>query len=121
MQGAHLGVFPSYYEPWGYTPLEAAALGVSSVTTDLAGFGRYLCKECQPQQYPGIFVLPRLKKSDEEIIAGLTDMFIKFAHFSPKERIANKIAAQKLAASADWKIFIERYVEAHNLAVDRIK
>src|SRR3989344_7814837 len=37
MQGAHLGVFPSYYEPWGYTPLEAAALGVSSITTDLAG------------------------------------------------------------------------------------
>src|SRR3989338_9750564 len=41
MQGSHLGIFPSYYEPWGYTPLEAGALGVSSVTTDLAGFGRY--------------------------------------------------------------------------------
>ena len=41
MQGSHLGVFPSYYEPWGYTPLEAGALGVSSVTTALAGFGRY--------------------------------------------------------------------------------
>ncbi|MEM4247102.1 MAG: glycogen/starch synthase, partial [Candidatus Woesearchaeota archaeon] len=47
MQGCHLGVFPSFYEPWGYTPLEAAALGVSSITTDLAGFGRYLCAECK--------------------------------------------------------------------------
>jgi len=40
MQGGHLGVFPSIYEPWGYTPLEAAALGVPSITSDLAGFGR---------------------------------------------------------------------------------
>lgn len=41
LEASHMGVFPSFYEPWGYTPLEAAALGVSSVTTDLAGFGRF--------------------------------------------------------------------------------
>ena len=40
--GSHLGVFPSYYEPWGYTPLESAALGVPSLTTDCGGFGRFL-------------------------------------------------------------------------------
>lgn len=120
MQGSHLGVFPSYYEPWGYTPLEAAALGVSSITTDLAGFGRYLCNECKQGEYPGIFVLSRLKKSREEIVSALTDMMAKFAHFNKKERTENKIVAQQVAATADWKKFIARYVEAHNLAVEKV-
>jgi glycosyltransferase involved in cell wall biosynthesis len=119
MQGAHLGVFPSYYEPWGYTPLEAAALGVSSLTTDLSGFGQYICKECAQGKYPGIFVLPRLKKSEEEIVNALTEMMSKFAHFTAKERVENKIVAQKIAATADWKKFIERYIEAHNKAVEK--
>ncbi len=119
MQGSHLGVFPSYYEPWGYTPLEAAALGVSSLTTDLSGFGQYICKECVPGKYPGIFVLQRFKKSTEEIIKALTDMMSQFAHFNTKERIENKIMAQKIAATADWKLFIERYIEAHNKAVEK--
>ncbi len=119
MQGSHLGVFPSYYEPWGYTPLEAAALGVSSLTTDLSGFGQYICKECTMGKYPGIFVLQRFKKSTEEIIKSLTDMMSQFAHFTTKERIENKIMAQKIAATADWKLFIERYIEAHNKAVEK--
>jgi glycogen(starch) synthase len=119
MQGAHLGVFPSYYEPWGYTPLEAAALGVSSLTTDLSGFGQYICKECSQGKYPGIFVLPRFKKSEDEIVNALTDMMLQFAHFSKKERTENKIMAQKIAATADWKLFIERYIEAHNKAVEK--
>ena len=63
MQGGHLGVFPSFYEPWGYTPLEAAALGVSSVTTDLAGFGKYIQKKGK-KKYPGVFVLKRMDKKD---------------------------------------------------------
>jgi len=119
MQGSHLCVFPSYYEPWGYTPLEAAALGVSSLTTDLSGFGQYICKECVPGKYAGIFVLQRFKKSTEEIIKALTDMMSQFAHFNTKERIENKIMAQKIAATADWKLFIERYIEAHNKAVEK--
>lgn len=117
MQGAHLGVFPSYYEPWGYTPLEAAALGVSSITTDLAGFGRYLCNECRQGKYPGIFVLPRLNKSREEIISSLTEMMSQFAHYSLKERVENKITAKQLASTADWSKFISRYIEAHNRSI----
>jgi glycogen(starch) synthase len=120
MQGSHLGVFPSYYEPWGYTPLEAAALGVSSITTDLAGFGRYICQECAQGRYPGIFVLPRLKKSEEEIVSSLTEMMSRFAHFSAKERTENKIISQRLAATADWKSFIENYIEAHNRAIQKL-
>ncbi|MEK6947452.1 MAG: glycogen/starch synthase [Nanoarchaeota archaeon] len=120
MQGSHLGVFPSYYEPWGYTPLEAGALGIASVTTDLAGFGRYLCSECLQSNTPGIFVLKRLNKSDEDVINQLVDLMYKFANLSKEERIANKMQARKTASMADWKIFVNNYLEAHNLAVEKV-
>lgn len=120
MQGCHLGVFPSYYEPWGYTPLEAAALGVSSITTDLAGFGRYLCAECKQGKYPGIFVLKRFGRSDEGIVKDLADMMQEYANYTTHERVENKIMAQRVAAAADWKLFADRYVEAHNKALERV-
>ncbi len=120
MQGCHLGVFPSYYEPWGYTPLEAAALGISSVTTDLAGFGRYLSAECKQGKYPGIFVLKRFGRTDNEIIKDLADMMELYSKFTTHERVENKIMAQRVAATADWKFFADRYVEAHNRALEKI-
>lgn len=119
MQGSHLGVFPSYYEPWGYTPLEAGALGVSSVTTDLAGFGRYFCAECMQTETPGIFVLKRLSKSDDAVVSQLVDVMFNFANFSHEERIANKMQARRTASLADWKSFADNYIEAHNLAVEK--
>ncbi len=121
MQGCHLGIFPSFYEPWGYTPLEAAALGVSSVTTDLAGFGRYLCAECKQGKYPGIFVLKRFGRTDEQIVKELADMMEEYAKFSMHERVENKIMAQRVAGTADWKFFADRYVEAHNKALEAVK
>ncbi|MBI1935405.1 hypothetical protein HYS31_03110 [Candidatus Woesearchaeota archaeon] len=120
MQGSHLGIFPSYYEPWGYTPLEAGALGVSSVTTDLAGFGRYFCSECQQSEMPGIYVLKRLNKSDDEVVSQLVDVMLSFAEFSKEDRIANKLQARKIASMADWKIFVNNYIEAHNYAISRV-
>lgn len=117
MQGSHLGIFPSYYEPWGYTPLEAAALGVSSLTTDLSGFGNYICKECDLGQYPGVFVLKRHKRTNEQITNDLANTMHTFANLTTEERVKNKIAAKKIATTADWKNFAERYIEAHNMAV----
>jgi glycogen(starch) synthase len=118
----HLGIFPSFYEPWGYTPLEAAALGVSSVTTDLSGFGRY-CQKLKiigKKNRLGVFVLERDKKTDEEEVVKLTNFLYKFSQFSEKERIENKIQARKIAGYADWKYFIENYITAHNEALKKI-
>ena len=119
MQGSHLGVFPSYYEPWGYTPLEAGALGVSSVTTDLAGFGRFFCEECMQTETPGIFVLKRLNKSDDDVVSQLVNVMFNFANMSKEGRVANKLQARKTASMADWRIFANNYIEAHNMAVEK--
>jgi len=119
MQGSHLGVFPSYYEPWGYTPLEAAALGVSSVTTDLAGFGRFIRQISVQKKTPGIYVLDRFNKGDDEIVQGLSDIMLRFATLTKELRIKNKIEAQHLAGHCDWRNLSRNYFSAHNEAIKR--
>lgn len=118
MAGTHLGLFPSYYEPWGYTPLETAAIGVSSLTTDLAGFGRFI-EPCLEKEKHGIEVLHRHNRPWEEIVNEFTDILYKFSKMNHTERVQNKIAAKKLAAKCDWEKFIDFYVEAHNKALEK--
>ncbi|HSU72243.1 MAG TPA: glycosyltransferase, partial [Candidatus Binatia bacterium] len=120
MQGSHLGVFPSYYEPWGYTPLEAGALGVPSVTTDLAGFGRFICNECSVDKNPGIWVLKRWQRSDDDVVNQLAEQMHYYATLPKHDRIQNKLAARSIANNADWKMFIERYIEAQNRAIEKL-
>ena len=117
IQGSHLGVFPSFYEPWGYTPLESAALGVSSVTTDLSGFGRYFKETVAGKKDPGVYIIDRFGKGDDEVIAALTDVFTQYVSFSRRERVENKIAAYALAAQADWSVFVKHYFDAHTRAL----
>ncbi len=120
MMGSHLGVFPSYYEPWGYTPLEGAALGVASITTDLSGFGRYIEKTLHQTKAPGVFVLPRLNKMDREVTEELATTLYNYSQLPREERIANKIAAREIAKLADWSILIKNYFRAHEMAAKKI-
>ncbi len=118
LEACHLGVFPSFYEPWGYTPLEAAALGVASVTTDLAGFGRYRQTLTEKEGKEGVYVLERYEKSDNKIVADLADYMYRFSLFGRKERVDNKIEARKIASKADWSDFVENYIQAHNRSLE---
>jgi len=117
LEACHLGVFPSFYEPWGYTPLEAAALGVASVTTDLAGFGRFRQDMEKKDGKEGVYVLERYKRKDEKIVSDLSELMYNFSKFNRKERVDNKIEARKIAAKADWKDFVNHYVKAQNESI----
>ena len=119
IMASHLGVFPSYYEPWGYTPMEAGGLGVASVTTDLAGFGRYIQNHSVNKKNPGIYVLERQDKPHEEIVGNLVNIFKEFCLATKQDRIENKLKAKHLADMADWNMLAKQYIEAHNLAVDK--
>ncbi|MCK5107387.1 MAG: glycosyltransferase [Nanoarchaeota archaeon] len=114
--GCHLGIFPSSYEPWGYTPLESAALGIPAITTNLAGFGRFINSH---NKKGGVYVLERYNKSDDEATKELAKLILKYYKYSPKERVQQKVEAKHLASLADWNTFIENYVEAHNLALSK--
>jgi len=121
MTGMHLGIFPSMYEPWGYTPLETAAHSVMSITTDIAGFGKFIQKNSDQRKKPGIFVLKTINREREEIIDELTKMMHWIVNLPRKERINKKLEANKLATLANWENFAQYYIKAHNLAIEECK
>jgi glycogen synthase len=117
--GCHLAVFPSYYEPWGYTPLESAALGVPTVTTDLAGFGRFIKEKTNFMQTDcrGIYIIERDGKTKNEATRQLYELMKKFSLMDHSERVDNKVRAKELSHYADWKHLVKNYIEAYNLAI----
>jgi len=117
MNACHLGLFPSYYEPWGYTPLECAALAVPSLTSDLGGFGRFLLQKTTGTE--GIYVIKRFGREYNDYMNEFADILFKFAHFNAKERVQQKILAKELANYADWKELIKNYFDAHDLAIEK--
>ena len=115
--GAHLGVFPSQYEPWGYTPLESAVLGVPSITTDLAGFGRYIDSAQLPGK--GVYVIKRMGVSRDVFVKSLFEQLHLFTKLDRSERIQNGFGAKMIANTCDWKNFVQHYYDAHKLALER--
>lgn len=110
-------VFASYYEPWGYTPLESVAFGVPTVTTDKAGFGQWaLSEQCTSLLADGVQVVERddssYELSKQEIAGALRTLLIAKPAAVKKAREA----AQKLAEKADWKYFIAHYDHAYDVA-----
>jgi glycogen(starch) synthase len=115
MAGCHFGIFPSYYEPWGYTPLESAAMGVPALTTDLAGYGRFI-KPQLLKENPGIYVISRYKKKRKTTVEELYQILYKFAKLDHAERVSNKLNAKEISILADWKHLVKNYIIAHNRA-----
>ncbi|MEO2154536.1 MAG: hypothetical protein ABGW69_01900 [Nanoarchaeota archaeon] len=120
IKAMHLGVFPSLYEPFGYTPLETSILAVPSITSNTAGFGQEVLKlKRELKEKRGIFVIDRL--AIDNGVEQLTNLLYDFVHFSKIERIKNKIAAKNLASYFDWSRLIKNYIDAYNLAFQKLK
>ncbi len=116
MIGCHVGVFPSYYESWGYTPLEAAALGLQSITTDLSGFGRFI-KPSLTKDDMSIMVLKRDGVNYDDSLNELTDMLAKVCNMTKNQRGLAKIRAKHLSMLADWENLIKNYLKAYDTAL----
>ena len=119
VRGCHLGVFPSYYEPWGYTPLECVARGVPAITSDLSGFGDYVLQTIPDPEQKGIFVVHRQEKSFDESAEELTEMLWQFVLLSRRERIMQRNAVESSAELFDWKNLRVHYDRAYGLALER--
>jgi phosphorylase/glycogen(starch) synthase len=118
LAASDLGVFPSWYEPWGYTPLEAIALGVPTVTTDLAGFGRW-ARSVPSDRGRGVTIVDRGGRSEEAVVRDLADILDAFAHVGETELDEVRAKARAVAEEASWGRFFGGYVEAYNLAASR--
>ena len=119
VRGCHLGVFPSYYEPWGYTPLECVARGVPAITSDLSGFGDYVLQTIPDPEAKGIFVVHRQEKSFDESAEELTEMMWQFVLLNRRERIMQRNGVESSAELFDWKNLRVHYDRAYALALER--
>lgn len=121
VRGCHLGVFPSYYEPWGYTPAECTVMGVPSVSTNLSGFGAYmedLIEANQAKDY-GIYIVDRRFKSPEESVEQLVDYMEEFCQKTLRQRINQRNRTERLSDLLDWRRMGLEYVKARQLALRR--
>lgn len=113
------GIFPSYYEPWGYTPVETAANGALALTTDMAGFGKFLQEETEEDDRKGIKILEREDRSKEKVVEDLTGILDDFVSYSKTEITERKHNARKLAQLTSWERLGENYREAHEMALEK--
>ncbi|KAK4048094.1 glycogen synthase isoform 1 [Microbotryomycetes sp. JL201] len=119
VRGCHLGVFPSYYEPWGYTPAECTVMGVPSITTNLSGFGCYMDELIENSQDYGIYIVDRRMKSVEDSVTQLTDQMVSFCQKTRRQRINQRNRTERLSDLLDWKKLGLEYAKARQLALRR--
>lgn len=116
-----LCIYPSYYEPWGYTPLESCAFNIPCITTDLSGFGQWVNAVLghEGTLLDGVAVLQRNDDNYFETAQAIADILLDFMQLPAEKRHALRRKAAALAAKAEWKHFIGYYYEAYDLALRR--
>jgi glycosyltransferase involved in cell wall biosynthesis len=119
--GNDLCIYPSYYEPWGYTPLEAVAFKVPCITTDLAGFGLWANKVFghAGEIQDGVKVIHRTDYNYSEVADIIKDTVAFYSGLSQKEIEACRKNAEALSKKALWSEFIQYYYEAYDFALRR--
>ena len=120
LAGLDSAVFPSYYEPWGYTPLESAAFGVPTITTDLAGFGQWVHVNFGDDVLScGVKVIHRTDSNYEDTVHAVASSLMKLYLLDEKEVNKVRKAARATSKMASWDNFIEFYDLAYEQALSR--
>lgn len=119
--GNDLCIYPSYYEPWGYTPLEAVAFKVPCITTDLAGFGQWVNSEIghEGQLKDGVRVIHRTDYNYSEVADAIKDTVAEFSQMTKKQVNDARTAASNLSKKALWSEFIKYYHTAYDIALTK--
>lgn len=118
VRGCHLGIFPSYYEPWGYTPLECVARGVPSVSSDLSGFGDYVYNKFRNTDEQGIYLVKRRNKTFEESADQLCDIMFNFVQLKRRDRIILRNTVESYAENFSWNTLVVNYEKAYQMALE---
>ena len=116
LMGLDITVFPSYYEPWGYTPLESCAFHVPTITTSLAGFGEWASRQKQPN---GVVVIERNDSNFNQVAEEIADTLLRFDRLSKEEKAEVRKCAAATAKKADWKHFFKYYRKAYEIALNK--
>lgn len=120
--GMDATVFPSYYEPWGYTPLESVAFGVPTVTTSLSGFGQWVRSTSENSFADcGVVAVKRTDSNYDEVVSDIAAELLQLMSDSPAQLAQISKAAMATAERADWSNFIKYYDEAYQIALHNHK
>lgn len=119
VRGCHLGVFPSYYEPWGYTPAECTVMGIPSITTNLSGFGCFMEEHIADPQAYGIYIVDRRFKNSDESCNQLAQQIFDFSMLSRRQRIIQRNRTERLSELLDWNTLGIYYYKARQMALKK--
>ena len=117
--GLDLTVFPSYYEPWGYTPLESMAFHVPTITTSLSGYGVWCEEQGCTTIDKGVAVIYRNDSNTDDVINHIVNTIEYYLSLTPKKVANARQAAVALALKAEWKNFFTYYREAYSTALKK--
>jgi glycogen synthase len=117
--GLDLTVFPSYYEPWGYTPLESMAFHVPTITTSLSGYGVWCEEQGCTTIDKGVAVIYRNDSNTNDVINHIVNTIEYYLSLTPRKVAATRKAAVELALQAEWKNFFPHYREAYAIALKK--
>ena len=127
LAGLDLTVFPSYYEPWGYTPLESTAFSIPTITTNLSGFGQWVEKLPQWSESKeeglntGVAVVPRTDYNYLSVAEEIASLIVDFSVKSEKNINHIRRAAFEISQQATWDKFILYYKKAYKIALAKKK
>ena len=121
--GMDLTVYASYYEPWGYTPLESVAFHVPCITTNLSGFGLWVNQLLgkDGELTDGVQVVRRTDYNSSEVADAIKDAVTAYAAFTPQEAEKIRHKAADISEHALWKHFIRYYYQAYDIALHKAK
>lgn len=128
--GMDLSIFPSYYEPWGYTPLESVAMGVPTITTSLSGFGDWYNRIFNApvlrftdspihQSINAVTVIPRTDSNYSQVILDIVQTIETFLALTPQQVAALRKEATAVGKQADWTHFFPYYEQAYHIALTK--
>lgn len=120
--GMDATVYPSYYEPWGYTPMESVAFGIPTITTNLAGFGLWAKKSVSGGEISeGVAVINRTDFNYFEVADAITASILSLTHKNSEEMETIRKRCFELASKAEWSKFITYYEDAFSIALASAK
>lgn len=119
VRGCNLGVFPSRYEPWGYTPMECIVRGIPAITSDLSGFGAYLMENFPDHDVNGLYVARRRHAEFENTVYQVTGWLHALTRMGLRERIQLRNRVESHAENFDWGNMVRYYSAARRLALKK--